>query len=523
MKKTFSLVLAVLCCLTGLSSCRFSKKDNILRYDLASDPRNLDPQTVTDNAGKTVLKHVFEGLVAKNEDGSIHTVCAESYTVSEDGLSYTFPLKKTLTWSNGDPLTADDFVFAFQRLFSPETSAHDYASFLCIKNAEEVLDGKAAPSDLGVRANENTVIFELSYRNQDFLQALTEVYAFPCNRKFFEESRGKYGSDVSFLLYNGKFVISDWQKGKYVSLRQNRKYYAPDTVLSDGINFYTAADNDISQRLLDGTTDLAVLPWEIASTVDTEKFNIREFYTTTWVLGFNQNVSAFCSTAIRQAFTLPLNNINAKVECQADFLPANGILPPDLSQNKSKTDLPTPQSDAQMLFSSGLKEIEPETFPQKLTVLIPDRQEFKLFMTFAQKAWMDNFGIAVNFRALENSDYDSALKSGDFDLALFPLTAESNSPSSIYSLFSSQSSANYLHWESPDFDSILQKIGASIDSKEKEALLSDAEKLLTEEAIVFPVFYQKSFYVLNKRLENAGISPFDSAIDLTNAYKNNRS
>ena len=135
---------------------------------------------------------------------------------------------------------------------------------------------------------------------------------------------------------------------------------------------------------------------------------------------------------------------------------------------------------------------------------------------------MDSFGIAVNFRALESSDYDSALKSGDFDLALFPLTAESNSPSSIYSLFSSQSSANYLHWENSDFDSILQKIGASTDSKEKETLLSDAEKLLTEEAIVFPVFYQKSFYVLNKRLENAGISPFDSAIDLTNAYKNNR-
>ena len=522
MKKAFSLLLAVLCCFTGLSACRFSKKDNILRYDLASDPRNLDPQTVTDKAGKTVLKHVLEGLVAKSEDGSIHTVCAESYTISEDGLSYTFPLKKALTWSNGDPLTADDFVFAFQRLFSPETSAHDYASFLCIKNAEEIIDGKAALSDLGVRADGNTVVFELSYRNQDFLHALTEVSAFPCNQKFFEESRGKYGSDASFLLYNGKFVISDWQKGKYVSLRQNHKYYAPDTVLSDGINFYTSADNDISQRLLDGTTDLAILPWEVAGTVDIGKFNIREFYTTTWVLGFNQNVSAFCSIAIRQAFTLPLNGINTQVDCRADFLPANGILPPDLSESEHQTDFSIPQSDAQTLFSSGLKEIAPETLPQKLTVLIPDRQDFKLFMTFAQKAWMDNFGIAVNFRALENSDYDSALKSGDFDLALFPLTAESNSPTSIYSMFSSQSSANYLHWDNSDFNSILQKIGASTDSKEKEALLSDAEKLLTEEAIVFPVFYQKSFYVLNKRLENARISPFDSAIDLTNAYKNNR-
>ena len=119
MKRVFS-IFTLLIILFTVSSCRFSDDDNIIRYDIGSEPITLDPQAANDRASELILSHVLEGLVTKNQDGEIIGACAKDFSVASDGLTYTFALHEDLVWSNGARLTSDDFLFAFTRIFSPK-------------------------------------------------------------------------------------------------------------------------------------------------------------------------------------------------------------------------------------------------------------------------------------------------------------------------------------------------------------------------------------------------------------------
>ena len=516
MKRALS-ILIVIALILAFASCRFSDDDNILRYDIGADPKTLDPQACSDKAGEIVLSHVLEGLFTKDESGKITTACAESYTVSDDGLTYTFTLHDDLFWSNGEKLTSDDFLFALTRIFLPETKVSDISRYLSIKNASAVYRGELSVDALGISApDERTLIIKLDYKDSSLLQTLASVSSSPCNRKFFEKTKGKYGIDQKNMIYNNRFVINDWKKGSYITLRTNNDYRDQSAIKSDGINFYTYTNVDVKQRFLDGTTDAVSLTASDIKSLDSSKYKTTELSCTTWALAFNQEKEIFKNEHLRKAFVLCSQGISTTPDKEI-FSIAKRILPLALESNFSAPTLVSSQT-AFNLYQTALQQLKLEKLPT-ISVICPDYYDFKLYLTYLQKSWLDELGVAINFEVLDDTSFYAALEGGNFDIIIMPITADSSAELGVFSSFTSSSGNNYLSFKNEEFDSIISKASQQTDNKTQLSFLYEAETYLIESAVLTPIFHEKEYLGVNTRVQNLAINPLGPEIDFSYASK----
>ena len=517
MKRALS-VLILIALIFALPSCRFSDDDNIIRYDLGADPLTLDPQACNDKAAETILAHVMEGLFDKDEKGNIIPACAKGYSISEDELVYTVTLHDDLTWSNGAELTSDDFLFAFTRLFLPQTRVSDISKYLCIKNAKAIHRGELSVDSLGVSApDETTLIIELEYKDSSFLHTLTLVSASPCNREFFEKTKGKYGIDQKNMIYNNRFVINDWKKENYITLRPNNDYRDQKAIKSDGINFYTYKSVSVKDRFFEGTTDVVTLsPYDVKS-LDGNKFRSIELSCTTWALTLNQENSIFKNENLRKSLLLCAQQISTTPDKEI-FSVADRILPLAL---ESKYDSPVLNSSQTAFkhYQAALQELNIDKLPT-ISVICPDYQDFKLYLTYLQKVWIDELGVAINFEVLDDASFYDSLYSGDFDIIIMPITADGSAEFGIFNSFTSASGSNYCNYKNNEFDSLVSKASQQTVLEDKLSLLYEAEKHLIQSSVLTPIFYEKEYLGLNVRVQDVFINPLGPEIDFSYASKN---
>lgn len=516
MKRALS-VLILIALIFSLSSCRFSDDDNIIRYDLGADPITLDPQASNDKAGEVVLSHVMEGLFDKDINGNIVNACAKSYTVSDDGLIYTFTLYDDLAWSNGAKLTSDDFLFALTRIFLPETKVSDISGYLCIKNASKIYKGELPVGALGVSApNETTLVIELEYKDSSFLHTLASISSSPCNREFFEKTKGKYGIDHKNMIYNNRFVINDWRAENYITLRPNNDYRNQKAIKSDGINFYTYKNVNPKDRFFKETTDVVTISHQDIKTLDSNKFKSLELSCTTWALTFNQNNTVLRNENLRKALLLCSQNINTTPDKEL-FSVADRILPLAL---KPKFDSPamTSSKTAFDLYQTALKELYLEKLPT-INIICPDYYDFKLYLTYLQKAWNDELGIAINFEVLDETSFYASLHNGDYDIIIMPITADSSAELGVLNSFTSTSGNNYIGYKNAEFDLLVSKASQQSVVEDQLSLLYQAEKHLIQSAVLTPIFHEKEYLGLNVRVRDVAINPLGPEIDFSYATK----
>ena len=511
------LVLILIALIFQLQSCRFSDDDSIIRYDLGADPITLDPQASNDKAGEIVLSHVMEGLFDKDINGNIVNACAKDYTVSDNGLVYTFTLYDNLTWSNGAKLTSDDFLFAFTRLFLPETKASDISGYLCIKNASKIYSRELSADFLGVSApDETTLIIELDYADSSFLHTLASVSSSPCNREFFEKTKGKYGIDHKNMIYNNRFVINDWKAKSYITLRPNNNFRDQMAIKSGGINFYTYDDFNIKDRFFEETTDVVSISHYDIKSLDSSKFKSMELSCTTWALTFNQNNTVLQNENLRKALLLCSQQISTTPD-EKIFSVADRILPLAL---ESKFDPPvlTASQSPFSLYQTALDQLNLEKLPT-ISIICPDYYDFKLYLTYLQKAWIDELGVAINFEVLDESSFYSALYSGNYDIIIMPITSNSNRELGVLSSFTSASGNNYISYKNAQYDSLVSKASQQTVTEERLSLLYEAEKHLIQSAVLTPIFHEKEYLGLNVRVQDISINPLGPEIDFTYAHK----
>ena len=235
-----------LCMVLGFTGCGKKKAPSAIRVDLSGRVNTLDPQYCTTTPERCLIKNCMEGLMRRMPDGTVTEGCAERYDISENGLRYTFVLREGLTWSDGEPLTAQDFVFALRRMQGmPQTAARErFAAVLGFGEGETL--GVTAP-------DERTLIIRLTRADPLLPEKLAEPEAFPCREDYYNGTHARYGNTLENMIYNGPYLIKSWEKGE-IRLTPNSRYNGRTPAENTGV-VITLGQDDAVGRFLAGKTD----------------------------------------------------------------------------------------------------------------------------------------------------------------------------------------------------------------------------------------------------------------------------
>ena len=283
------------------------KVEQVLNLVESSEIPSMDTVLATDSVSFNVMNNVMEGLYRLGEGDKVVPGVAEGDpTVSEDGKTYTIKLREDAKWSNGDPVTAHDFIYAWQKAVNPDTGAEYAYMMYAIENAEEINTGKKKVEELGAKALDDYTI-EVKLKNAiPYFQSLLSFGTFmPQNQKFVEAQGDKFGLEADTTLYNGPFAMTEWKHEESFTLTKNDQYWDKDTVKLEKINFKIVVDTNTAVNLYEtGKIDRVGLTAEnVDNYKDSDEFG-TDSDTAVYFLRFNQKNKALANVNIRKAIDL---------------------------------------------------------------------------------------------------------------------------------------------------------------------------------------------------------------------------
>ena len=488
----------------------------------------MDTSKSTDTLGSQILGNTMEGLYRLDKENKPIPAAAESSTKSEDGKKYTFKLRKDAKWSNGDPVTAKDFVFAWQRLLDPKTAAEYAFIAFPIKNAEAVNKGEKPVTELGVKAVDDlTLEVELEQAVPYFLNLVAFPSYYPLNEKFVKEKGDKYGLESDTTVYNGPFVLTDWKHEQGWKLKKNDQYWDKKTVKLDEINYSVVKEPATNVNLYDsGQIDFSLLTGEF---VDKYRNNKEEYGVynepSTFFIRLNQKRGGqdtpLKSKKLREAIALSIDKKNlTNVILNDGSKPADYLVPKGLAAGPDGKDF-------QETFKNGIKpdakkaaaaweEAKKELGKDQVTIefLNYDTGNAKKVGEYVKDQIEKNLkGVTVNIKLQPFKQKLKLESDQDYDISYGGWSPDYADPMTYLDMFESKHSHNQMSFSDQKYDEIIKKAGGELmsDAKKRWEELGKAEKLLLEEDVALVPLYQSArSYVMKPHVKGVvkhNISP----------------
>ncbi|MEF7557240.1 peptide ABC transporter substrate-binding protein [Bacillus thuringiensis] len=488
----------------------------------------MDTSKSTDTLGSQILGNTMEGLYRLDKENKPIPAAAESSTKSEDGKKYTFKLRKDAKWSNGDPVIAKDFVFAWQRLLDPKTAAEYAFIAFPIKNAEAVNKGEKPVTELGVKAVDDlTLEVELEQAVPYFLNLVAFPSYYPLNEKFVKEKGDKYGLESDTTVYNGPFVLTDWKHEQGWKLKKNDQYWDKKTVKLDEINYSVVKEPATNVNLYDsGQIDFSLLTGEF---VDKYRNNKEEYGVynepSTFFIRLNQKRGGqdtpLKSKKLREAIALSIDKKNlTNVILNDGSKPADYLVPKGLAAGPDGKDF-------QETFKNGIKpdakkaaaaweEAKKELGKDQVTIefLNYDTGNAKKVGEYVKDQIEKNLkGVTVNIKLQPFKQKLKLESDQDYDISYGGWSPDYADPMTYLDMFESKHSHNQMSFSDQKYDEIIKKAGGELmsDAKKRWEELGKAEKLLLEEDVALVPLYQSArSYVMKPHVKGVvkhNISP----------------
>ena len=513
-------LMAILCALTMLTAAcgGDESSDNTLKVMLGSNVVSLDTSQATDSASFEVIADCIDGLMQLDANGNAIPAIAESYDVSEDGKTYTFHLRDA-KWSNGDDVTADDFVFAWRR-HCQEAEEYSYmlgSTVACVKNADAVIKG-GNPALLGVSAPDpKTFVVELE-APVSFLPALMTFPTFyPINEKFYSNlAAGSYGTSADSFLSNGAFVLSSYMPGAAnIQLKKNDTYWNADNVSLDGFQYQvvTSSDNALT-AFKNKTLNVVQISGNQVEHVKNDPELIKDLKISpagalTYVT-FNQDpknhhAGALANVNLRLAISNAIDR-----ESLADNYVMNGsratytVVPIDFAPNAETGEYFSADQSryaeyvgfnverAQEYLAKAKAELGKETFDLDV-IYANDSGDTIVKVVQAIKSQVEENlpGVTLNLQPMPKAEYLSNVTTNHYDVSVTNWVPDYNDPMTFLNLWTTEGCSISEHWSNADFDRIIDSCttGAlAADYDARWSALYDAEKILLENAVIAPLY-----------------------------------
>lgn len=488
-------------------------KGNALNVHIDVEVASMDPQIATDGTSFEVIADTTDGLYELDADGKPVPALAESVDKSADGLTLTYHLRDA-KWSNGTPVTAKDFVFAWRRAVNPVT-ASEYAFIVGIagiKNADAVSSGEKPIEELGVTAvDDKTLKVELDVPVPFFESLMAFPTFYPVNEEFFTKCGDQYASTPDTLLSNGPFKITAYEPAATtITLEKNTDYWDAGKVKLDGINYQVIKDSQ--QAMLayqNGDLDLVTLSGEQVEQfqADPEFKNIMAGYL--WYISPNTKVAGLENLNLRKALSLCFDkeavckNILKDGSIPAYFavptLLATGPDGKDYREDAGSNYFKTDKAEALKYWEEAKKELGVESLTY--TMIVEDTESAINVAQFLQSEIQTTLpGITINLEQMPKKNRVERMQEGTFELGLTRWGPDYADPMTYLDMWITDSPNNYGFWSNSEYDSIIQsakKGELALDPAARWKALIGAEKIVCDDAVILPV-YQKGNAVMQK-------------------------
>ncbi|MFE8701795.1 peptide ABC transporter substrate-binding protein [Cytobacillus sp. FJAT-54145] len=500
-------------------------KESVLNLSLDNDIPDLNQVKTTDAISFGILNNVMEGLYRLDENNEPTPAMAESVQESEDGLTYTFTLKDGVKWSNGDPVTANDFKYSWLRAMHPDTSG-SYAFIISdfVKGGAAFAAGEADAEAVGIEVKDDkTLVVTLEQPTPFFLGLTAFATYFPLNEKFVTEKGDDFALNQDSILYNGPYVISKYDQAAGVTLTKNPEYWDKDNVAIETVNMKVVKETSTALNLYEaGELDKVYLASADVNTYkDSEDFATETEFRT-YFIQFNLGKAPFDNENIRKALQLAYDpSVLTSVILNNGSAPAYGLVPENMAGVDGKlygelegAQLKQDIELAKELWAKGVEELGGEV-PQ-IELLTSDDTISKDSGTFLQSEFKKNLGVDVTLVTQPYSGRLDTMRAGDYQMVINRWGADYNDPMTFIELWENPSNPHFRgNWLNEEFNNLVIAAKSESDDQVRMDNLMKAEKILLEEdAVLGPLYYDGLSYLQKPHVKGIVTHPYGASPDL---------
>lgn len=521
-----------------LAACGSNKSSSsgsdaqVLNWNESAELPTMDLSQATDTVSFTALNNTMEGLYRIGKNSKIEPGIAKKTEVSDDGLTYTFILRKDAKWSNGDPVTAKDFVYSWQRTVDPKTGSQYAYLFDGVANVNDIMNGKKPVTDLGIKAEgDYKLVVTLDKEVPYFKLLLGFPTFFPQNEKAVEKYGSKYGTASKYMVYNGPFKLTGWT-GTNLSwtLAKNNAYWDKKAVKLSKINYKVNKTASTSYNLYQsGKLDATSLSAEQAKQLKGSKEYVNRPQASTFYFEYNQTKKAFKNKKIRQAISMVINRKQFVDKVLGDgSIPAKGLVPEGLSSYDGtdfataayeKTGVEYNVEEAKKLWKEGMAEEGLTSLD--ITLLSDDTDGAKKSTEFVQSAIESNLeGANVTAANVPFKTRLDRSQKGDFDVVISAWGADFADPISFLDMFTTNNSYNRGKWSNAEYDALVNasKTTDAVDPAKRWDDLVKAEKILMEDQGVSPIYQSTQAWVIKSKVKGVIYNSSGANYNFKEAY-----
>ena len=488
-----------------------------INWMTTSELESLDPAKADDTASEEQIANTYEGLYRLGKNSKVEPGVAVSSSVSKDGLTWTFNLRKNAKWSNGDPVTADDFVYAWRRQVDPKTASSQVNNYQGIKNAIKISEGKKKVKTLGVKAEGKYKLVVQFETPVPYFKVVTAISLKPLDSKAVNKYGKKYGTKSEYAVYNGPFTSAGWTGSSLTwKLAKNKYYWDAKNVKLDSVNYSVQKTPSTDYNLYQtGKLDAAILDTQAAKSMKGKKgYTVLTLGNTTYLSYNYKKEKMFRNADLRRALSMAINRKQllatiGDYNTQATTFSATNVVLDDENfadyVEKHDTDnnkyVEYDKTEAQKYFKKALKELKTKKI--SFTLMADDDDSYKKQTEFIQSALTEAFGdqISVSVSNLPKTTRVARQLAGKYQVVLGGLTSDFPDPYHFLSYMTSGQAYNFGKWTNKSYDKAV-KASLTMNKQKRKAALLKAEQIIINQQPISPLYHMGQAWMIRPNIKN---------------------